>query len=141
MGDTAPSRKTLMNAFNQMFDDFLGDILTIYPENTFIRKAKSYFDTIRQLSPAIIVQIWNSHVYSPYASIIDSGDIVHFVVAKDYSEDLTALGDNAGYILDVVEKLKPLISEMSEQNKATTMEYIRNLSLLGKGYAEAHPRR
>lgn len=127
------TKSTLTKAFNNLFIQFLEEVIEIVPENKDIRTAKTYFEMLRNLNPALIIKVWYLNVYSPYKDVIDRGDIVSFLIEKDYNSDLVEL-ENANEVLEIVHQLRKPISEMSENNRQKTMEYIKSLSKLSDGY-------
>lgn len=127
------NKPTLTKAFNNLFIQFLEEVIEIVPENKDLRTAKSYFEMLRNMNPALIIKVWYANVYVPYRSVIDQGDVVSFLIEKDYHDDLVEL-ENANEVLEVVHKLREPIRNMSDNNRTKTMEYIKSLSKLSEGY-------
>ena len=125
-------KSTILKTFNQHFFDFLTDIITIFPENNDIITAKKSFENIKRLNPSIIIKVWKNYVYSPYQSVIDSGDI-NFFFDKDYQSDLQTLS-NSGEIIKMIDAMRNPIKNMSDTNKSHSMKYIQNLSKLSALY-------
>lgn len=128
------TKSTISKAFNNLFIQFLEEVIEIVPENKEIKTAKSYFEMLKKLNPALIIKVWYVNIYVPYKEVIDRDDIVSFLVEKDYSSDLVEL-ENANEVLEIVHQLRKPISEMSENNRQKTMEYIKSLSKLSEGYS------
>ena len=129
----ATDKSTIMRAFNTHFMEFLEDVSSIYPENNDIHSAKNSFETIKRMNPTAIIKVWYTFVYSPYKDVIDAGD-VSFFFEKDYSKDLSHLG-NADDILKTIEKVRRPIQCMSNENKDHTKAYLQNLSKLSAVYS------
>lgn len=127
------TKSTISKAFNNLFIQFLEEVIEIVPENKEIKTAKGYFEMLRNLNPALIIKVWYINIYTPYKDVIDRGDIVSFLIEKDYRADLEEL-ENANEVLEVVHQLRKPIGEMSENNRLKTMEYIKSLSKLSDGY-------
>lgn len=127
------TKSSISKAFNNLFIQFLEEVIEIVPENREIKTAKGYFEMLRNLNPALIIKVWFINVYTPYKEVIDRGDIVSFLIEKDYKEDLVDL-ENANEVLEVVHQLRKPIGEMSDNNRIKTMEYIKSLSKLSEGY-------
>jgi len=125
-------KTTIMRAFNNMFTEFLDDVIVIVPENGDIKKTKLYFDTVRSMNPSIVIKLWFSNVYEPYRNQIDAGDI-RFFINKEYEQDIHEL-QNASEVLQAIQKLKQPVREMSEANKAISMTYLQKLSQLSGLY-------
>jgi len=125
-------KKTTLRAFNDHFNEFVIDVLSVFPENTDIRSAKATLDLAKRANPTLVIKIWFMYVYSPYADKIDSGDL-DFFINKDYAEDLQGI-QNSKDILSSVNALRDPIKEMSESNKAHSLKYVQNLCKLSMLY-------
>jgi hypothetical protein len=118
----------LLTVFNDHFAEFVGDIQSVFPDDTDILTAKNALLAIRKANPKLLVRIWIKYVVTPYKQQIDAGDI-EFFVAKDYSSDLER-SDHADKIMESIDRLRSPIKQMSPENQAKTMKYIQNLSKL-----------
>jgi hypothetical protein len=118
----------LLTVFNDHFSEFVGDVQSVFPDDTDILTAKNALLAIRKANPKLLVRIWIKYVVTPYKQQIDAGDI-DFFVTKDYSGDL-ARSDNADKIMESIDRLRSPIKQMSPENQAKTMKYIQNLSKL-----------
>jgi hypothetical protein len=118
----------LLTVFNDHFSEFVGDVQSVFPDDTDILTAKNALLAIRKANPKLLVRIWIKYVVTPYKQQIDAGDI-EFFVTKDYSGDL-ARSDNADKIMESIDRLRSPIKQMSPENQAKTMKYIQNLSKL-----------
>jgi hypothetical protein len=125
-------KKTTLRAFNDHFNEFVMDVLSVFPENTDIRSAKTTLDLAKRANPTLVIKIWFMYVYSPYAEKIDSGDL-DFFIYKDYSADLNGI-PNSKDILSSVNALRDPIKEMSESNKQHSLKYVQNLCKLSSLY-------
>ncbi len=125
-------KSTTLRAFNNHFDEFVNDILSVFPENTDIRSAKNIVLMARKANVTIIAKLWFSSIYSPYKEKIDSGDL-DFFINKDYSEDLNGM-NNSNDILSSIDSLRKPIAEMSDVNKEHSLKYIQNLGKLSQLY-------
>lgn len=126
-------KKSLNAAFNKTLVDFLDDIISIYPENDDIVKAKASFETIKKMNVTLIIKAWFQKVYTPYQEVIDAGDITFFF-DKDYSQDLQSVS-NAGEIMAMIDKLREPVRNMSDKNKEFCMQYIQKLSKISFAYS------
>ena len=130
---TTTHKLTLTKVFNSVFIQFLNDVILIVPDNADIQTAKCYLETLNFIYPTCVIEIWFNHIYSPYKDVIETGDLVSFVINKDYKNDLAQLED-ANQVLSVFEKLKPCIREMTEHNQSISVDYIRKISKLSAVY-------
>lgn len=125
-------KSTVLRAFNTHLVEFLDDIISIIPGNVGLVATKNSFEMYKKANPTLLIKIWYSYVYLPYAEIIDKGDL-DFFINKDYSEDLSYL-QNSKNILNAIDTLRGQIKEMSETNRNHSLEYIRNLCKLSNMY-------
>lgn len=126
-------KSTVLRAFNTHMVEFLDDIISIIPGNVGLVATKNSFEMYKKANPTLLIKIWYSYVYLPYAEIIDKGDL-DFFINKDYSEDLSYL-QNSKNILNAIDTLRGQIKEMSETNRNHSLEYIRNLCKLSNMYS------
>ena len=127
-------KTTLLRAFNTHLIEFLDDIITILPDNVGLVTTKNSFEMYKKANPTLLIKIWYSYVYLPYAEIIEKGDL-DFFINKDYSEDLSYL-QNSGAVLNAIDTLRSQIRDMSETNRNHSLEYIRNLCKLSNMYSQ-----
>ena len=125
-------KTTLLRAFNAHLFEFIDDLISVIPDNVDIVTSRTSFEYMKKLNPTLIIKAWFTYVYSPYAEIIDSGDI-EFFINKDYSDDVSYL-TNSRDILAAVDALREPIRGMSESNKAHSLTYIKNLCNLSRVY-------
>lgn len=126
-------KSTVLRAFNTHMVEFLDDIITIIPGNVGLVTTKNSFEMYKKANPTLLIKIWHSYVYLPYAEIIEKGDL-DFFINKDYSEDLSYL-QNSKSILNAIDTLRSQIKDMSETNRNHSLEYIRNLCKLSNMYS------
>ena len=127
-------KSTLSRAFNTLFIDFLGDIISIYPENKDIAKAKTQFETVKKMNPSLIIRMWNPLVYTPYKDVIDQGNI-EFFFNKNYNDDVKDI-PNSDEILKLIDKVRGPISTMNKTNQDICADYIQKLSKLSSVYSQ-----
>lgn len=127
-------KTTLLRAFNTHLVEFLDDIISIIPGNIGLVTTKNSFEMYKKANPTLLIKIWYSYVYLPYAEIIEKGDL-DFFINKDYSEDLTYL-QNSKSILNAIDTLRGQIRDMNEVNRNHSLEYIRNLCKLSNMYSQ-----
>ena len=125
-------KTTVLRAFNTHLFEFLNDIITILPDNVGLVTTKNSFEMYKKANPTLLIKIWYSYVYLPYAKIIEEGNL-DFFIDKDYSDELTGL-PNADNISAAINALREQIREMSETNRTHSLEYIQNLCKLSNMY-------
>lgn len=124
---------SVSKAFNKLFFDFLEDIKTIFPDNSDITYAKNSFETIKSLNTTALIKAWYGHVYVPYSTEIENGNI-DFFINKDYSQELSTV-KKGGEIINMINKIRGPISNMELINKQHCAKYIQNLSKLSHLYS------
>ena len=128
------NKTTILRAFNVHLFEFLNDIITILPGNVGLVTTKNSFEMYKKANPTLLIKIWHSYVYLPYAKIIEEGNL-DFFITKDYSEDLSYM-QNSATVLNAIDTLRAQIRDMSETNRTHSLEYIKNLCKLSNMYAE-----
>lgn len=130
---------TLTKSFNTLFMQFMDDVVIFLPnDNDYkkeVKQARSYFDLLKSMNPALIIKIWYTNIYIPYKQEMLSNDIVSFILKKNYENDLSVLG-NAKDIIAIVNNLKVPINSMTDVQKDIMMQHLRKLSFLSTAYAE-----
>ena len=128
------SSQNILSGFNDHFNEFLNDILSVFPDNIDIIAAKNSIVLIRKTNPKIIIQIWNSYVVGKYTKEIEMGNI-DFFISKDYSSDLNNLDDSKKTkITESIDRLRNPIKMMNDADRDKSMKYIQNLTKLSTLY-------
>ena len=118
----------ILTAFNDHFIEFVSDIQSVFPNDPDILATKNALSAIRKANPKMIVKIWNSFVVGKYKSEIEAGNI-GFFINKDYASDVSAAA-NSDKIMDSINRLREPIRQMTPEDQAKTMKYIKNLTKL-----------
>jgi hypothetical protein len=125
-------KSIILKSFNNHFFEFLQDIITIFPENEELQFTKTKMEMLKKANPICIIKAWYFFVFEKYNNIISNGDITFFF-DKDYKEDLEYM-KNSGEIMNVINKLREPIRNMSDTNKEHTLKYMQNLCKLSDIY-------
>lgn len=125
-------KSIILKSFNNHFFEFLQDIITIFPENEELQFTKTKMEMLKKANPTCIIKAWYFFVFEKYNNIILNGDITFFF-DKDYKEDLEYM-KNSGEIMNVINKLREPIRNMSDTNKEHTLKYMQNLCKLSDIY-------
>lgn len=125
-------RSSILKAFINHFDEFIEDILKVYPEHPKLLKCKLYFDGLKKSNPRIIITVWKDFVNSKYRDLILAGDI-GFFIDKDYSQDIQGVS-NSNSVMKEIEELRNIIKTLSEDNLHKSMKYIQNLTKISDMY-------
>ena len=125
-------KSTLNKAFNTLMFSFIDDIISIFPEQEDIVTARTSMMTFKQMNPSILIKSWFKMVYTPYADVINQGD-VSFFFDKDYSTDLQNV-PNGKELMKMIDKVRGPIRSMDSTNKAHCADYVLKLSKLSEMY-------
>lgn len=120
--------KNLLTVFNDHFVEFINDVNTVFPNDPDIVTAKNTIATLRKANPKLLISIWIKYIVTPYKQQIEDGNI-DFFINKDYTQDLEK-NDNAEKIMEIIDRLRNPIKQMSPENQTKTIKYIQNLSKL-----------
>ena len=125
------NQKTLKELFCNQLIEFMDDILTIFPNNLDLKTGKTFIVGLTKVSKRKLIWIWKTSVVDIYEEAIMKGDKEYFI-NKDYSEDLGEGGTDK--MMSVVEDVRVLIRNTSEENKDKAIKYLQNLTKICKLY-------
>jgi len=123
-------KSSINKAFNKLIISFLDDVISIFPEQPDIATAKTSLLSFKQMNPSIIIKSWFKLVYTPYAAVIDAGD-VNFFFDKDYSSDFQNI-PNGKEFMKMINKIRDPIRTMDDNNRRHCADYILKLSKLAE---------
>ncbi len=133
------SNLQVMKTFLSQFNEFLEDILRIFPDDKDLITAKVYFDGIRKINPRLIINYWKYLIAEKYNDAVE-GNNIDFFIEKDYENDIEDIatkrsweGDYS-YINEKICIIRDRVRDQNEANKKITMKYIVNLTRLSKLY-------
>ena len=125
------NQKTLKELFCNQLIEFMDDLLTIFPNNLDLKTGKTFIVGLTKVSKRKLIWIWKTSVVDIYEEAIMKGDKEYFI-NKDYSEDLGEGGTDK--MMSVVEDVRVLIRNTSEENKDKAIKYLQNLTKICKLY-------
>jgi hypothetical protein len=125
-------KSSILKAFVNHFDEFIEDILKVYPEHPKLLKCKMYFDGLKKTNPRIIITVWKEYVNSKYRDLITNGD-VQFFLNKDFNEDIQDIS-NPNKVHQEIEELRSIVKTFSDDNLNKSMKYVQNLTKLSDMY-------
>ena len=133
------SNLQVMKTFLLQFNEFLEDILRIFPDDKDLITAKVYFDGIRKINPRLIINYWKYLIAEKYNDAVE-GNNIDFFIDKDYENDIEDIATNRSwegdysYINEKICIIRDRVRDQNEANKKITMKYIVNLTRLSKLY-------
>ena len=125
------TQKTLKELFCNQLLEFMDDILRIFPNNLDLKTGKTFIVGLTKVSKKKLVGIWKTSVVDIYEEAIMNGDKEYFI-NKDYSEDLGEGGTDR--MMAVIEDVRALIRNTSDDNKDKAIKYLQNLTKICKLY-------
>ena len=128
-------RTTILRAFNNCFFEFMNQMIIFFPENMDIQVGKVTFENFKKLNPTTLIKCWYYYITIPYSNEILNGDLTFFI-NKDYNNDLFHLKNQSKQILKIIDDIKILLSQMTDLNKITMLNYLKNLNKLSTVYSE-----
>ena len=120
---------SVLKAFNNHLLEFIEDVIRIFPENLDIKTGKTFIEGVKKVNPKKIITYWRDNILALYETEILEGDITFFI-NKDYRNDI---GTEA-QTLKVLEDIRGLVKETTQDNKDKAMKYLQNLTKLCKLY-------
>ena len=125
---------SILKVFNNQFQEFINDVLLVFPEDTNIKTAKFYVDKVLKVNPALLIKPWHEFVTMPYSDEIEKGDF-SFFLSKDYEEDIGHSDSyNSENVLGAINVIKAKAQMMSDENKKKIIKYLQNLTKLSRMY-------
>ena len=121
----------LSKVFNEHLIDFLNDVISIFPQNTDLQTGRTFIIGIKKVNPKSLIKIWKMSVNDIYLDKINEGNM-DFVITKDYSQDIPSQTPNN--VLNIIEDIKVLLRETTEENKEKSLKYVQNLCKICKLY-------
>ena len=125
-------KSSILKAFINHFDEFIEDILKVYPEHPKLLKCKMYFDGLKKTNPRIIITVWKEYVNSKYRDLITNGD-VQFFLNRDFNDDIQDTS-NPNKVQHEIEELRSIVKTFSDDNLNKSMKYVQNLTKLSDMY-------
>ena len=120
---------SLLKAFNNHLLEFIEDVIRIFPENLDIITGKTFIEGVKRVNPKKIITYWRDNILKLYETEITKGDITFFI-NKDYKNDIGTETQS----LKVLEDIRNLVRNTSQENKDKAMKYIQNLTKICKLY-------
>ena len=125
------TQKSLKELFCTQLVEFMDDIILVFPNNLDIKTGRTFVVGLINVSKKKLMGIWKTSIVDIYDEAIMNGDKNYFI-NKDYSYDLgVGKTDN---MMNIVEEIRLLIRNTSEENKDKAIKYLQNLSKICKLY-------
>ena len=126
-------KSTSLKAFNGQFEEFLEDIVILFPDNRDIKTSKTALVMMKQANPKMLLSVWYRYIFLKYADKIEEENIEYFL-NKDYTEDVAKMENSGSSVIESINKLKGPLRELDEENTAKCLQYLKNLNNLSNMY-------
>jgi hypothetical protein len=116
------SKKILIDTFFNQFTDFLKQLENMYPDDTDFPVFLTTLDLLKSTNPMLVVKFVKENIVDLYKDKILNKDESFFL-----DQDYTKHGD---VDLNIVQKLKNYVKDMSSNSKDVVWKYIELLTKL-----------
>lgn len=116
----------VLKTFNNHFEEFLDDILNVFPDNKDIITCKHALLTMRKMNPKVLMTAFKQTVSDPYREHILNNNITFFI-HKNYNEDMFFAAETNKHVLEKIDLLRKPVGNMCEGDKKNVAKYLNNL--------------
>ena len=128
------SNAQILKTFGKQMEEFMEDMLVIFPNDNVILRGKMYFEMMKKANPRFIIRIWKNRIAAKYGQHIADGKFDIFVT-MDLSEDIIDNpADNKEEVVTHLQNMLNSIIKMDEHNKNKAFKYIQNITKLSEMY-------
>tara|TARA_B100002051_G_C16439406_1_gene488178 strand:+ start:263 stop:658 length:396 start_codon:yes stop_codon:yes gene_type:complete len=124
----------ILRAFNDHFQEFMDDVLRVFPNDRELRTVANALGSMRKANPKLMHGVFLERIVRPYRSAIDKGD-PNFFVDKNWTDDVS---DNQlaskGVVLNKIERMRGSVKRMRGEDQRKSMRYIQNLAKIAELY-------
>tara|TARA_B100000965_G_scaffold46747_1_gene34293 strand:+ start:3008 stop:3412 length:405 start_codon:yes stop_codon:yes gene_type:complete len=128
------SNAQILKTFGKQMEEFMEDMLVIFPNDNVILRGKMYFEMMKKANPRFIIRVWKNRIAAKYGQHIADGKFDIFVT-MDLSEDIIDNpADNKEEVVSHLQNMLGSILKMDEDNKNKAFKYIQNITKLSEMY-------
>ena len=128
------SNAQILKTFGKQMEEFMEDMLVIFPNDNVILRGKMYFEMMKKANPRFIIRVWKNRIAAKYGKHIADGKFDIFVT-MDLSEDIIDNpADNKEEVVTHLQNMLGSILKMDEDNKNKAFKYIQNITKLSEMY-------
>ena len=128
------SNAQILKTFGKQMEEFMEDMLVIFPNDNVILRGKMYFEMMKKANPRFIIRVWKNRIAAKYGQHIANGNFDIFVT-MDLSEDISDNPvDNKEEVVSHLQNMLNTIIKMDEHNKNKAFKYIQNITKLSEMY-------
>lgn len=123
------NRVLIVSCFNKKFEEFLTDLITVFPEDLDFRMFKNSFQILKNLDERKCISMFSQHAAAYCGPIIAKDE--RFFLDQSFDELAPIAGNN---IIILVDKLKHMWSELDSVNRETVWKYLNAFIMLQDKY-------
>ena len=128
------SNAQILKTFGKQIEEFMEDMLLIFPNDNVILRGKMYFEMMKKANPRFIIRVWKNRIASKYGEQIANGEFDVFIT-MDLSEDIVDNpADNKEEVVTHLQNMLSSILKMDEDNKNKAIKYVQNITKLSEMY-------
>tara|TARA_Y100000389_G_scaffold156718_1_gene157667 strand:- start:211 stop:615 length:405 start_codon:yes stop_codon:yes gene_type:complete len=128
------SNAQILKTFGKQIEEFVEDMLVIFPNDNVILRGKMYFEMMKKANPRFIIRIWKNRIAAKYGQHIANGEFDIFIT-MDLSEDIIDNpADNKEEVVTHLQNMLCSILKMDEDNKNKAIKYVQNITKLSEMY-------
>ena len=109
------NKSSYLKLFNNHLNEFIDDVLTIFPNDLDLQTSATIIKGIRKINPRMTINSWNQWVTVKYRREIEMGNL-QFFEDKDYKNDLKGSQEEQK-ILNTIERIRNDVKQCGEDNK------------------------
>ena len=118
------NKTNILKTFNDHFEDFMNDILRVFPGDKDLLTCKEALGTLRKSNPKIIMNVFKTNIIGPYREQIKNNDL-EFFINKNYNGEVE--DKNSTQILSKIDMLREPVRNMCQDDKDNVIKYLNNL--------------
>ena len=116
-------KNNILKTFNDHFEEFMDDVLHVFPEDGELIACREALRQIRKINPKLIMVVFKEHILEPYSGeIVDNN--ISFFINKNYQKDIIV--SNSKEILDKIDKIRDSVRSMTDRDKEKVAKYLNN---------------
>ena len=127
------NKNQIIDTFNKHFMEFIIDIERVFPNNVDIMSARKSLSKSLIVMPKLLIRMFNDYFVMLYSSEIENGDL-NFFIENDYRKKHGYKETDDVWVIDKIDILREPVRNMSAEEKANVIQYLKNLKKLSDMY-------
>ena len=127
------NKDQVIEAFNNHFIEFISDIERVFPDDTDVTLARKSLSKTFVILPKLLIRKFDESFVKFYSKEIESGDL-NFFIENDYRTTHGYKVQEEAWVLEKIDCLREPVRNMSEEDKAKVVQYLKNLKKLSDLY-------